>query len=145
MTEEYWSLGSRDEAEGLTAIVRVLDDNGEILCGYANPEGFYKSKRITKQEYHEIKESTEKRGFFGVVSEIGYQKYLDQMADNIKSVEQSISEKVKKSIKVVKKLRELGLAEDKDDMVRELQVRLPELPAFRIVEMIEKIEGDGDE
>lgn len=145
MITEYWSLGSMDEAEGLTTMLRTLDDDGNIVCGYSNPASFYKAKPITKDEYDAINEWTGKRGFFGIVSATGYQKYLESVQQNIDRVAQALASEIEKVKTVVTKLQELGLIQDNADMIREIRIRLPALPASQIAEIASEIGGGTNE
>lgn len=102
MEKIYYSVGSANEAEGLTLHVAQADDNGYFLAGpesfmsiKARTDGrqltieeyvksFYKGKLLTKEKYDQlsldIQQNQYQLGHAGLVNEKGKQKAIEEIA-----------------------------------------------------------------
>jgi len=130
----YFSLGSESEAEGLTFIINVYDQQGNFVAGVPNVDQLYKSKEITETEYlNHLKklQNNDNKGLFGIVNAEGKKK-VDEVnkaiIDNIKA------KKNKQQALVAKRLArqlEAGLI-DEEDLDTAIEIELPGVPADQI-------------
>jgi len=117
MQTKYYSLGDMSEADGVTPMKILLDDDGNQLIGFQNgPESWYKPKELTKEEFEQMfAPGAAKRGAIGVVDDEGLKKWEAQRATFNEYHEKKMAHEVKK----VKRLLAKGIIE-KDEVAQEL-------------------------
>ena len=127
---EYFTLGSRDEADGLTLHTRVVDHVGNIIVGYQHHDKLYKVKQISKEQAESIMDemrNPENKGFFGLVNDKGkadVRKRAQEMTAKFRETE------TKKQALIAKRLAhqlEAGLI-DEEDLDTAIRIELPGVP-----------------
>jgi len=141
MRVEYYTLGSRDEGEGLTLYTRTVDDNGNVVVGYQNHDRLYKKKQITKEEYDklfaELSKATSK-GFFGLVNDEGKKEFDRRLAELEAPLK---AQREKEQALIAKRLArqlEAGLI-DEEDLDTAIRIELPGIPVDQIAALKDQI------
>lgn len=138
---EYFTLGSRDEAEGLTLHTRVVDHVGNIIVGYQHHDKLYKVKQISKEQAESIMDemrNPENKGFFGLVNDEGkadMRKRAQEMTAKFRETEN------KKQALITKRLTrqlEAGLI-DEEDLDTAIEIELPGVPVDQIAAIKDQI------
>lgn len=68
MKIEYYTLGSRDEPEGLTLMTRAVAEDGVGHITMGDPAGWYKAKRISESEFNALKNEQRKTKYLSPVN-----------------------------------------------------------------------------
>ena len=124
---EYYTLGSLDEAEGLTPYSRVVDEDGNLIVGYQNHKALYKVKQVTKEEFiqlHKDLSNSPNKGHFGLVNAKGKAKADEE---NKAIIDKIKAQKDKQQALVAKRLArqlEAGLI-DEEDLDTAIEIELP--------------------
>lgn len=131
---EYFTLGSRDEAEGLTLHTRVVDHVGNIIVGYQHHDKLYKVKQISKEQAESIMDemrNPENKGHFGLVNAKGKAKADEE---NKAIIDKIKAQKDKEQALIAKRLArqlEAGLI-DEEDLDTAIGIELPGVPTDQI-------------
>lgn len=131
---EYYTLGSLDEAEGLTPYSRVVDEGGNLIVGYQNHKALYKVKQVTKEEFIQLRKdffNSPNKGHLGLVNAKGKAKADEE---NKAIIDEIKAQKDKEQALVTKRLaRQLdaGLI-DKEDLDTAIDIELPGVPVDQI-------------
>ena len=56
---EYYTLGSQSEMQGMTLMTRTLNEEGEPVVQFGEPDKWYKPNQITEEEYNDLKAQIE--------------------------------------------------------------------------------------
>lgn len=127
---EYYTLGSLDEAEGLTPYSRVVDEDGNLIVGYQNHKALYKVKQVTKEEFIQLHKdffNSSNKGHLGLVNAKGKVKADEE---NKAIIDEIKAQKDKEQVLITKRLaRQLdaGLI-DKEDLDTAIEIELPGVP-----------------
>ena len=130
----YFSLGSESEAEGLTFIKNIYNQDGDLVAGIPNPEKLYNAKEITEEEYLSfVKQTSEqgRKGIFGLVNKTG-KAAAQKQKDNDDAI--YAEQQGKAQVLIVKRLArqlEAGLI-DEEDLDTAIKIELPGVPVDQI-------------
>lgn len=139
MKTKYYTLGSMDEAEGLTTVIHIEDDNG-VSIGYDKISSFYKSTEITEERYLEIQQykkdnPTMISNIGGILSEEGLVQYKKFLSDINTAGEKKLSKKIARIKKWAKKQTDIDL----DDIIDKLESKFPNWSESRLEKKAQKI------